>query len=152
MSNFWNVVLYGLSWSSLFAPMTIAKCKPVPCARCLSDFHGEYTSPPCYTHFLFSKYTTFLSRSQDRKVSIAAGYRLYDWGVGVQVLVGSRTSSSPCRSDWLRPTQPPIQWVLEALSPGVKRTEREVDHSPPTSTEVKKTWIHTSTPPYIYMV
>jgi hypothetical protein len=33
-------------------------------------------------------------------------------------------------------TQPPIQWVL-----GVKRSEREADHSPPTSAEVKKTWI-----------
>jgi hypothetical protein len=27
--------------------------------------------------------------------------------------------------------------------PGVKRPEREADHSPPTSAEVKKTWIHT---------
>jgi hypothetical protein len=30
--------------------------------------------------------------------------------------------------------------------PGVKRTGREVDHSPPTSVEVKKMWIYTSTP------
>jgi hypothetical protein len=41
----------------------------------------------------------------------------------------------------LRSTQPPIQWV-----PGVKRPGREVDHSPPTSAEVKKMWIYTSTP------
>jgi hypothetical protein len=34
----------------------------------------------------------------------------------------------------------------EALSPGVKRPGREVDHSPPTSAEVKKMWIFTSTP------
>jgi hypothetical protein len=33
-----------------------------------------------------------------------------------------------------------------ALSPG-----READHSPQTSAEVKKTWVHTSTPPYVFM-
>jgi hypothetical protein len=41
-----------------------------------------------------------------------------------------------------------IQWFPGALSPGVKRLGREVDHSPPTTAEVKKMWIHTSTPPY----
>jgi hypothetical protein len=44
-------------------------------------------------------------------------------------------------------TQPPIQWVPGALSPGVKRQGREVDHTPSTSAEVEKTWIYTSTPP-----
>jgi hypothetical protein len=43
-------------------------------------------------------------------------------------------------------TQPPIQWLAEALSPGVKQPEREADHLPPTSAEVKNTWIYTSTP------
>jgi hypothetical protein len=46
----------------------------------------------------------------------------------------------------LGPTQPPIQWVPGALSPG-----READHSPPSSAEVKETWIYTSTPPYAFM-
>jgi hypothetical protein len=35
--------------------------------------------------------------------------------------------------------------------PGVKRQGRETDHSPPTSAEVKKMWIYTSTPPYVFM-
>jgi hypothetical protein len=35
---------------------------------------------------------------------------------------------------------------------GVKRPGRESDHSPPTSAEVKKMWICTSTPPYAFMV
>jgi hypothetical protein len=35
--------------------------------------------------------------------------------------------------------------------PGVKRPGREVDHSPPTSAEVKKMWIYTSTSPYAFM-
>jgi hypothetical protein len=33
----------------------------------------------------------------------------------------------------------------------VKWSEREADHSPSTSAEVKKTWIYTSTPPYTFM-
>jgi hypothetical protein len=33
----------------------------------------------------------------------------------------------------LGPTQPPVQWVPGALSPG-----RDADHSPPSSAEVKK--------------
>jgi hypothetical protein len=35
------------------------------------------------------------------------------------------------------PTQPPIQWVLGALSQRVKRRGIEADHSPPFSAEVK---------------
>jgi hypothetical protein len=34
---------------------------------------------------------------------------------------------------------------------GVKRQGREADHSPPTSAEVKKMWIYTSTPLYVFM-
>jgi hypothetical protein len=69
--------------------------------------------------------------------------------------------SSPCRVTnflfssssrlALESTQPPIQWVLGALSPGVKWPRREADHSPPTRAEVKKMWIYTSTPPYAFM-
>jgi hypothetical protein len=35
--------------------------------------------------------------------------------------------------------------------PGVKRPGGEADHSPPTSAEVKKMWVYTSTPPYAFM-
>jgi hypothetical protein len=45
----------------------------------------------------------------------------------------------------LVPTQPPIQWVPGAISPGIKRPGREADHSPLTSAEVKEIWIYTST-------
>jgi hypothetical protein len=38
----------------------------------------------------------------------------------------------------LGPTQPPTQWVPGALSLGVKLPEREADHSPPSSAEVKE--------------
>jgi hypothetical protein len=40
---------------------------------------------------------------------------------------------------------------MGALSPEVKLLEREADHSPPISAEVKKIWIYTSTPPYAFM-
>jgi hypothetical protein len=46
----------------------------------------------------------------------------------------------------LEPTQP-IQWVPGTLSPEVERPGRDADHSPPTSTEVRKIWLYTSTPP-----
>jgi len=38
----------------------------------------------------------------------------------------------------LGPTQPPIQWILQALSLGVKQLGREADLSPPSSAEVKE--------------
>jgi hypothetical protein len=38
----------------------------------------------------------------------------------------------------MRPTKPSIEWVLGTISPWVKRMGREADHSPPSSTEVKK--------------
>jgi hypothetical protein len=88
--------------------------------------------------------------SWDSTVGIVTGYRLDEGGVRVQVLVGSiilSTSSRPI----LGPTQPPIQWALGALLPDVKQPGREADHSPPTSAEVKKTWIYTSNFPYAFM-
>jgi hypothetical protein len=42
--------------------------------------------------------------------------------------------------------QTPIQWILGALSPEVKRPGREADHSPPSSAQVKNAWNYTSTP------
>jgi len=50
----------------------------------------------------------------------------------------------------LGPIQLRIQWVLEALSLGVKQLESEADHSPPPSAKVN-VWNYTSTPPYIFM-
>jgi hypothetical protein len=49
-------------------------------------------------------------------------------------------------------TKPPTQWVHGALSPGVNRSERRADHSPPVNAEAKKIWIYASTPPYAFMV
>jgi hypothetical protein len=48
----------------------------------------------------------------------------------------------------LRPTQPPTQWVLAALSPKIKRMGREADHSFSSSSEVRKEWSYNSSSPY----
>jgi hypothetical protein len=37
----------------------------------------------------------------------------------------------------LGPIQSPVQWVMEALSPGLMWPGYEADHSPPSSAEVK---------------
>jgi hypothetical protein len=34
-------------------------------------------------------------------------------------------------------TQPPVQWVLGLLSPGIKRPRQSSDHSPPSRVEFK---------------
>jgi hypothetical protein len=93
-----------------------------------------------------------IDRSRDSVVVIATSYGLDDRGVGVRVPLGSKNFLfSRLSRPALRSTQPPIQWVPGALSLGVKRPGLEVDHSPPTSAEVKKMWIYTSTPTYAFM-
>jgi hypothetical protein len=60
------------------------------------------------------------------------------WMAGVQILAGQETFLYCIMSRLaLGPIQPSIQWVLEALSPGIKRPGGEADHSPPSSAEVK---------------
>jgi hypothetical protein len=57
-----------------------------------------------------------------------------DQGVGVWFPTGARDVSRPA----LGHIQPaPVQWVLGAVSPGVKQEGCEADHSPPSSSEVK---------------
>jgi hypothetical protein len=46
----------------------------------------------------------------------------------------------------LRPTQPPIQWVLGDLSLGAERLGFEADHSPPSSAKAKNAQSYISTP------
>jgi len=40
-----------------------------------------------------------------------------------------------------------FQWVLRALSPGLKPPGCKADHSHPTSVKVKNEWIYISIPP-----
>jgi hypothetical protein len=102
-----------------------------------------------HSNFLPSKQ---LARSRDSAVGIATSYGLDDRGVGVRVPVWSRIFSSTRHPDRLwGPPNLLSNGYRGDLSPGVKRPEREIDHSPPASAEVKKMWIYTSTPPYAFM-
>jgi hypothetical protein len=91
-------------------------------------------------------------RSRDSVVGIATGFGLDGrWGRSSSPgRVKNFVFSTSPRPD-LESTQPPIQWILGAASLAVKRLELEAEHSPPTSAEVKKIWIYTSTPPYAFM-
>jgi hypothetical protein len=75
-------------------------------------------------------YSGFLRIYSD---GLRAGGPGFDSWLGHEIFLFS-TSSRPA----LLSTQPPIQWVLEALYPGVKRSGSEADHSPQSTTEVKK--------------
>jgi hypothetical protein len=77
--------------------------------------------------------------------------------VAVGIATGFGRGSSPGRRKGFLlstsiPVPRPTQWIPGSLSFGVKRPGREVDHSPLTSAEVKKTWIYISTPPYAFMM
>jgi hypothetical protein len=60
---------------------------------------------------------------------------------------GVTTASKPA----LGPTQPPIQWVPEALIRKIKRPRREADYSPPRNAEVKMRGAIPSLPQYVFM-
>jgi hypothetical protein len=92
------------------------------------------------------RFRKVLVSDPDSAVDIVTGYGLDDGGVGVRVQVVSRIFSTSSRPA-LGPSQPPIQWVPGALSPGVKRQGRESDHSPSASSEVEKMRIYTFAPP-----
>jgi hypothetical protein len=65
---------------------------------------------------------------------------------------GVNIFNSPCRPKrlWVPPNL--LSNGYRGLFPrGVKRSGRETDHSPPSSAEVKKTWVYIFTPPYAFM-
>jgi hypothetical protein len=64
----------------------------------------------------------------------------YSCGLDGQALILSRDKIFLCFTVSrlaLGPTQPPIEWVVEAVYPRVKRPGHEADHSPPSSAEVR---------------
>jgi hypothetical protein len=80
-----------------------------------------------------------VNESRDSLVGIATGYGLDDQGSVVRIpLAGRNFQFSMSSRPALGPTQPPIEWVPGALSTKIKLSECEADHSPPTSSEVKK--------------
>jgi hypothetical protein len=49
------------------------------------------------------------------------------------------------------PAQPQAERVVGASSPAVKRLEREADHLPPSTAQIKNEWKCISTPQYGFM-
>jgi hypothetical protein len=71
---------------------------------------------------------------------------------GIQISAGARDFSfSKTSRPALGLSQPPVQLVSGVLIVGVKQLGYEVDHSPPSSAEVKNEWSCTSVPPYAFM-
>jgi hypothetical protein len=89
--------------------------------------------------------------SRDSVVGIAIGYGLDALGVGIRVPVGSRIFCSPFRPDCLWGPPNLLSNGFRGSFSGVNRPDREADRSPLASAEVKKMWIYTSTPPYVFM-
>jgi hypothetical protein len=71
------------------------------------------------------------------------GYRLD----GQDKIIILSTMSRPA----LGPTQPIIQWMPMAISPGLDWQGCEADHSHPSSAEVKNGGAVTYTPPCVFM-
>jgi hypothetical protein len=95
-------------------------------------------------------FTFIADRSRDSSFGIATGYGLNDRVFGVRFPAGAGIFLDTISRPALGPTQPPIRWVLRALSLSIKRPGRESDHSHlvPRS---KNEWSYTSTPQYVFM-
>jgi hypothetical protein len=75
------------------------------------------------------------------------GYGLEDRGIGVRVPVETKMFTSPCRPDWLCGSPNLLANGYQGvLLPRIKWQMREANHPSPTSVQVMKTWIYTSTP------
>jgi hypothetical protein len=77
---------------------------------------------PRKTHKSYFAIAQILVRSWDSSVSIAT--RIYNSWQREEILLFSLTLRPG-----LGPTQPPIEWALGAVSPGIKGQRHEADHS-----------------------
>jgi hypothetical protein len=76
------------------------------------------------------------------------------WTTGVQFLILALIEFFLFTTTYilsLRLSQLPIQWVLGALTPGVKWPGHEADDSPPSCAEVKNTWSCTTISQYVFV-
>jgi hypothetical protein len=80
-------------------------------------------------------------------MQVTGPQRGQNWSLSREMNFRFSISSRPAQG----PKQPHIQWVLGILSLEARQQMHKADHSPPTSAMSKKTWIYTSTPPYVFM-
>jgi hypothetical protein len=91
-------------------------------------------------------------RSQDSAVSIVTRLRNgQPKNYGSIPGKGKRFSLFQSIQAGMGPTQPHIHCTAGAVSSGVKRSERETDHSPPSVADVRNEWHDISTPPHAFM-
>jgi hypothetical protein len=101
----------------------------------LSTYYENHRLLECDAVYLFSRTSRCLGSGITGRYSsgLRDGGPGFDSRQGKEIFLYSTASRAT-----LGPTQPPIQWVPGALSPGVKRPRCEADHSPPSSAEVKR--------------
>jgi hypothetical protein len=92
--------------------------------------------------FIFGLQFYYLERTlgiRDNIVGIVTRLQYGRFGVRIPAREGIFLFSTMNRRSTGR-TQPPIQWVQEALSLGVDRPGSEADYSPVSDVEVKNEW------------
>jgi hypothetical protein len=168
-------VTYTVNRFTLYGKCVTSKLlKETKCGKMQSNRCAHVFQMCCWFTYIFDPIAEYIFRKLLILIIIS-----YNWmlnitylnlaGTGIAqsvyqlatgLMAGGFESSSPGRGRIillsvssrliLGATRCPIHWVPGTLSTGVKQPRCEADHSPSTSAEVKKTWIYTSTPLYVF--
>jgi hypothetical protein len=125
---------------------SVSKSWQPNCAFCGLEWHNRFN----LRHpGIEQKNTLIFGSSRDGSVGIATGWT----AEGSELQSRKGQESSPLHVALTCSGAHPASYPMGTWDspPGVKRLGRDANHSPPTSDEVKKTWIYTSTPPYAFM-
>jgi hypothetical protein len=140
------------SWSPLFSSYRVPPIAGHPSTRPPNPLHLRWRKL-----FHISKFIFILSQLQIQHGNMLHTYVcacLYRLGVGVNdwgSIPGTDNDgiflfATKPKPD-LGPTQPLFKWIPGFFSMWVKRRGCEVEHPPPSSTEVRDAWRYTYTPP-----
>jgi hypothetical protein len=83
-------------------------------------------------------YTLVRERTKERSCLVTYDFYMYRTKTGFDSRQGQEIFLYPAQFlPAPGPTHPPIKWIAGPVFPGVKRSGREADHSPPSNAEVK---------------